>query len=281
MLNAMRQDPKYKRLLAFCCAAILFGAVFAYHRNDVPKTAAKGPLPEADLFNVSESLFKRGPRDLEEVCLTFDDGPHPVASPVIMNVLNRYNVKATFFIVGKRLAAHPEHVLRMLEDGHEVANHTLSHRRMDLMSEDDVRSELEGCQREFEYTTGRTMTMMRPPGMRLSKTVLDVAKAMGYVTVGWNVGAKDYFLPANADAKTLDHDLDYEFKGSPTQVADLVLKQVKKGTIILLHENMTTARALPRIIKTLKKQGYKFRTVTQMLGDIPGAPRIQANPPKS
>lgn len=281
MLNAMRQDPKYKRFLAFVCLAIAFGAVAQSH--DVPKTVnvpkTVKAYPEADLYNADEALFKRGPRELDEVCLTFDDGPHPVASPVIMNVLNRYQVKATFFIVGKRMASHPEHVLRMLEDGHEVANHTMTHRRLDSLTEDEVRAEFEGCQREFEYTTGRTMTLMRPPGMRLNKMVLDVAKNLGYVTVGWNIGAKDYYLPT--DPKSLDHDLDYEFKGSPTTVADMVIKQVKKGTIILLHENMTTARALPRIIRTLKKEGYRFRTVTQMLGDVPGAPKLVANPAKN
>lgn len=283
--NGMRQDPKHTRLLAFSCAwlvLIAFGAMATgAHMRDVPKgTPKSGPVklvvPEADLYNANEALFKRGPRDLNAVCLSFDDGPHPVASPAIMNVLRRMRVKATFFVVGKRLASHPEHVMRMLEEGHEVANHTNNHRRLDTLSPDEIRAEIRGCAREFEYVTNRQMTLLRPPGMRFNKKVLDVAREMGYVTVGWNVGARDY---PTVNPKDLDHDLDYDFKGSPTEIADCVLKQAKKGTIILLHENMTTARALPRIIRTLREAGYKFKTVTQMLAQVPGAPKLAANPP--
>jgi len=281
--SKMRQDPRKTRFLAFSCIWVLliaFGsaAAIARLRRDVPKghAVAKPTLPEADLYNAEEALFKRGPRDLNEICLSFDDGPHPVASPAILTILHRMHVRATFFVVGKRLASHPEHVMRMLEEGHEVANHTNTHRRLDNLSPDEIRAEIKGCAREFEYVTNRGMTLLRPPGMRFNKTVLEVAKEMGYVTVGWNIGVRDY---PTVDPKDLDHDLDYDFKGSPTVIADDVLKQAKKGTIILLHENMTTARALPRIIRTLREAGYKFRTVTQLLAEVPGAPKIVANPP--
>src|SRR5262249_46457439 len=161
-------------------------------------------------------------RARKEICLTFDDGPHPVASPAILNVLDRFKIKATFFVVGERMSRHPEHVLRMFQEGHEIGNHTRTHRRLDQLTDDEIPDERKSCEAEFKYTTGRRMTLMRPPGMRFSKNVLDIAKEMGYVTVGWNIGAKDYYLPP--DPTALEHDLDYEFKGSPTEVADIVLK---------------------------------------------------------
>ena len=168
-------------------------------------------------------------------------------------------MKATFFVVGEKVEEYPALVRRMLNEGHEVGNHSYSHPRLDGMTEDQIRGEIGKCARAVENATGAGMNLFRPPGMRYDETVIRAAQDLGYVTVHWNAAAQDY--------KAQD----------PASLAHKVLKRVQPGSVILLHSHPDTIKALPRIISELKRQGYRFVRVSQMLGRLPRPVYVKTN----
>lgn len=230
-----------------------------------------------DLYNAQNDLFKRGSRSRPEVCLTIDDGPHAGSIEQILTTLKQNDVRATFFVVGMRVRQHPEFVREMLADGEEVGNHTEDHQRLDTLTMKQVQSEISDCEQDVEKATGHRMTLMRPPGMRFTQPILKLAKQMGYVTVDWNVGAKD-FTPTPKLGKITPAEGQAIPGTSPDDITQRVLKQIQNGSIILLHDDPTTAAALPSLIKDLKDQGYQFRTTTEMLAELPQHVLVAANP---
>lgn len=214
-----------------------------------------------EFYHPDTKFLKAGNRDHMEVCFTFDDGPHPQSCASLLDILRANNVKATFFLVGTRIKEHPEFARRIIDEGHEVGNHTETHTRLDTLSYDKVKDELQQCETAFEKATGQKMYLFRPPGMRMNDRVLNVARGMGYVTVGWQIGAKD-------------------FTGggvTPELVEQYVMKQLKPGAIILLHDNPVTAKALPNILRRIKGDGYKTVTVSELMEHLPKPVLVATN----
>ncbi|MFH8369420.1 polysaccharide deacetylase family protein [Streptomyces sp. NPDC018031] len=208
-----------------------------------PKTARAQEGAEAD--------GKFGPVDCREakcVALTFDAGPGK-DTPRLLDILKEKKVHATFFLLGKNhVARYPDVVRRIADEGHEVANHTWSHPRLTDKDESEIREELGRTQDAIEKITGRRPTLMRPPQGRTDDEVAKVSRELGLAQVLWSVTAKDY--------QTTDSDL----------IKSRVLDQVDTDGIILLHDIYRgTVPAVPGIIDELKKRGYTFVTVPQLL----------------
>jgi len=210
-------------------------------------------------FELRGDLLVSGNPHLKEVALTLDDGPYSESTLSILDTLSKERVRATFFLIGKRIEERPELVRRMLRDGHEVGNHTYSHKRLDELSASDTESELWNCELAFENATGSKMHLMRPPGMRFNNKVLEVCQDLGYLTIHWNVAVGDY-VPLE-----------------PKVIATRVLNQAKHGSVILLHDCPETARALPEIIAGLKGRGYRFVTTSRMLARLPRPVYVESN----
>ncbi len=229
-----------------------------------------------DLYSASSRYLKRGRRDRHEVLLTFDDGPHRSSCESILTTLEKEKVPASFFVVGRRVKERPDLVRRMIHDGFEVGNHTEDHLRLDTLTGPQVEREIEDCETVVERACGHRMTLLRPPGMRLPPAVNEQTKALGYTVVGWNVGAKD-FIP-DQQITDMSAEESARLQTTPDEIVERVMKQVKDGAIILLHDNRFTAAALPRIIHELRSQGYGFRSVTQELAELPHPVTVVANP---
>lgn len=210
-------------------------------------------------FQLVGDMLVSGNPHLHEVCLTIDDGPHPGSMDSILDTLKSQDVRATFFVVGKVVDQHPDLVRRMMAEGHEVGNHTYTHKRLNMMPIASAKQEIAACAASVKRATGADMTLMRPPGMEYNNEVLSLAQDMGYVTVHWNVVAADY-LPVD-----------------PAIIVNRVMNQTKDGSVILLHDSPDTARALPLIVKALKAKGYKFVTTTQMLARLPRPVYVASN----
>nr|WP_243734911.1 N-acetylmuramoyl-L-alanine amidase [Paenibacillus turpanensis] len=200
-----------------------------------------------------------GPRNhSKRIALTFDDGPDEKETEQILDVLQKHQVKATFFIVGKQAEKHPELVLREANEGHELANHTYSHKYFTKnITEREIRDEIEDNQKLIFSITGKMTTYFRPPAGIYNEKIVNATLKAGHRMVLWSW-----------NQETLDWDL----PGSHT-IANHVVKNAKGGDIVLLHDRVTgksqTIAALDQLIPTLKEQGYTFVTLSEMLKRSP------------
>jgi peptidoglycan/xylan/chitin deacetylase (PgdA/CDA1 family) len=182
------------------------------------------------------------------IALTFDAGPGK-DTPELLDILKAKKVPATFFLLGsKHVDRYPDVVRRIAAEGHEVANHTWTHRNLTDIEPDEIREELQRTQNAVERLTGRKPTLMRPPQGRTDETVSEICRELGLSQVLWSVTAKDY--------ATTDSDL----------IRERTLKGADKDGIILLHDIYDgTVPAVPGIIDELKARGFTFVTVPQLL----------------
>ncbi len=238
-------------MLLLCCGAVGCAGL----GPNLPGRGGSGrglPLGEA---------LKQGNPRRREIALTIDDGPHDPIARQLLDILRVEDVRATFFVVGKRVREHPGVVARMVNEGHEVGSHTATHRRLDTLSEVMIRAQLLGCEAAVAAACGRRMNLLRPPGARYNAATARIAEEGGYRLVGWTVAAKD-FVEVPSDL-----------------IVDRVLASASNGSIILLHDDYPeTVTALPRIIRALKRQGYQFVTISEMLGRLSPPVRVEPNP---
>lgn len=194
-------------------------------------------------------LLHRGAAGKREVALTFDDGPHLEGTPKILDVLSSCQIQATFFLVGKHAATHPDLVRRISEDGHMVGNHTQSHSNLTHIGKKEWKDEIEAGERTLERLLGRPISFFRPPYGEFSLSILYAVAKKKKTTVLWSFDPKDF---ANDQEERL-----WE---------KLVESPLRGGEIILLHDWVpATAAVLPRFIELVRKHGLRFTTVKGML----------------
>ncbi len=210
-----------------------------------------------------------------KLALTFDDGPDPVWTPQILDILKAKKVPATFFVIGSNMEAHPGLVQRILRDGHEVGNHTYTHPNLADTPRAAVRLELNATQLLFEALTGRSLRLLRPPYLGDAEpsdadeiVPIEEAQALGYVTIGTHVDTLDWkLLPVAQMMKLVEKEI-----GDPNP--DM------RGNIVLLHDSggdrSETVKLLPVLIDALRAQGYKFVPVSE----LGGFTRDQVMPPQ-
>ena len=181
--------------------------------------------------------------------LTFDDGPWPETTQQVLDILDREQIKATFFVVGQHIQNYPELLKKIVEAGHSLGNHTQHHYTHTLDRQTAAREIEETADLIFQMT-GVTTKLFRPPGGNLYNGLADYAQAEGYGVMMWSADSEDYYV------------------STPTLI-DKVLTQTTPGGIILLHDGggdrSNTVEALPQIITALKQQGYQFVTIPELL----------------
>ena len=190
-----------------------------------------------------ETLFRHGLRDTGEVALTFDDGPHPLYTPLLLKILKSRGILATFFVVGERVQQFPALADRMAQEGHELGNHGFSHKNMTGLSLTEVHRELEKTFVLIKMHTGQKVHLFRPPGGQYNRAILKCIEGMGYTMVLWEINPSDW-------------------KTSSEDILRRVGKSIKPGDIILLHDgSMATLNALPPLIDYIQEKGLRFVTV--------------------
>lgn len=229
-----------------------------------------------DLYSPEKHMLKGGRRDKKQILLTIDDGPHDKTMDFILDTLKAEHVPALFFVVGKNVAKHPALVKRMIDEGHEVGNHTYDHLRLTTLSADKMRSQIDLCAHAIEKATGRTTTLLRPPGMDFNEDVIKEIQTKGYTTVHWTVAAKDFVATVGEGKMTST--IQQTLSTKPEDVVERVMKQVKNGSIILLHDLPITSQAIPTVIKRCKEAGYEFISAKEMLANLPKPVVVESNP---
>lgn len=235
-------------------------------RNVLSRTYWSAHLAGTDLYQPKGAVLKHGNRNVPEVALTFDDGPHPESLEKILATLKSAGVHATFFLVGKQIDEHPSWALRILDEGHEVGNHTQNHLRLTDLTDQLAIAEILDCESAFEKATGSTTYLLRPPGMRFDSRILRLTEGLGKTTIGWTDAAKDFEA------------LDNRIRDLTRQeLSDRVTSHIENGSIVLLHDTLETAAALPQIIAILKARGYRLVTIPEMLSHLPRQVLVRSN----
>ncbi len=194
-----------------------------------------------------DKLFRGNPAE-KTIALTFDDGPHPGFTPRILDILRRYRVKATFFLVGEMAERYPDLVRAEIAQGHSLGNHTYHHVSLIKIPDQDIALEIQSCGDVLRAITGKPLRFFRPPGGEYDRDVARAAEALGYTMVLWTDDPGDYSSPGERAILTR------------------TLGKVRNGGIILLHDGIEqTVEALPSMIEYLQKRGYRFVTVGDLM----------------
>jgi chitin deacetylase len=186
------------------------------------------------------------------VALTFDDGPWENSTSKVLGVLKKNNVKATFFVVGKQVERHPQMLKQMVANGHAIGNHTWSH-QYHHFNQSTAAREIDNTASLVYKITGVKTSLFRPPAGILGNGLAAYAHQKKYAVVMWSVDSKDW----------------RSWHMTPQRMVGSIVKDAKPGGIILLHDGggdrSHTVQALPKLIAQLKKRGYKFVTVPELL----------------
>ena len=192
-------------------------------------------------------------------CRTFDDGPSEKLTPRLLDLLAQHHIHATFFVIGENVAQHPEIVKRAAREGHEIGNHSWSHPNLAKMSDENVRNQIKRTEEVISGAVGARPVLLRPPyGSLTARQKRFIHDELGYEIVLWDVDPYDWKRPG------------------PTVVTNRILKETRPGSIVLSHDiHPGTIEAMPATLSELEAKGFKFVTVSELLG------MARTQPPKT
>lgn len=203
-------------------------------------------------------IIKCGSTDEKVVALTFDDGPDETFTPQILDILKKYNIKATFFVVGEKVGYNKKLIKREIDEGHEIGNHTYTHINVSKNGYNKIKKEIVDTQGAIKSVTGIYPKLFRPPYRAISKDMCEIIRQNDMNIVLWSyVDARDWSNPGvSSIVKTIEDG-------------------VQNGCIILLHDynkvrtsKSQTIEALEIMIPDLLKKGYKFVTVSELINHM-------------
>jgi peptidoglycan/xylan/chitin deacetylase (PgdA/CDA1 family) len=256
-LNLVATKPKAsgptlrKRMALSISAMLAFFIAFSAYGYYSPTSPVFGRV-----------YFKGSPDD-KVVALTFDDGPNGVYSTQILDILKEYDVKATFFTIGKNVELYPDIAKRILAEGHIIGNHSNTHDANHALSAQGSR-DLEDAQKIIYKVTGVLPHLYRPPHGKKTPWELDCVNENYLIEITWSVSANDQSEPDADLEQTVD------------TFVNKIIKKTNPGSIILLHDGYgtehnndnsdrtLTIKALPLIIEQLLAKGYRFVTVPEL-----------------
>jgi len=205
-----------------------------------------------------ELLSKYGAKYLGDtsqkvIYLTFDEGYENGYTSKILDSLKANNVKAIFFITGPYLKEHEELVTRMVEEGHEVGNHTIHHPSLPSKNDTDIKKEIEELSNNFKEKYGKEMKFLRPPMGEYSERTLYITRNMGYCNLFWSFAYDDWHRDI--------------YRGAQYAV-NMVDANLHNGAVLLLHAvSKDNAEALDTLIKNCRAKGYEFGEPSELLKD--------------
>ena len=187
----------------------------------------------------------------KRIVLTFDDGPHPRQTRQILDFLDQYQIKATFFMIGVNVGQYPDTVREVASRGHEIGNHTNTHSHAARLDSTILEQQILDCEQEIFLQSGVHARLFRPPEGALNDEMRSVIKQLGYTNVLWNLDTRDW-------AHT-----------PPEEIAQYVISNAQNGDIILMHDyigaDSPTLQALKLFVPELIAQGFTFVTVGELL----------------
>lgn len=257
MMDRIGKKKLWEKLLRLdlICLLLLIGGLCYQHaegtqakvtvtetvRTEITQKTAQGDSEEQE--NTGENMET----EKKKVALTFDDGPHPVYTPEMLDLLKEKNVKATFFLLGEQVEQYPDIVKRMSEEGHLIGNHSYKHEQLSKLSSVQACSQVNRTNELIYSITGKYPEYLRPP---FGDWKDDLDCEVNMVEVLWDVDTLDW-SSQNKD-----------------KVVNKVMNNVEDGDIILMHDSYeSTVQATGEIIDRLQEEGYEFVTVDELIFD--------------
>jgi len=211
------------------------------------------PVPDSKTETqvMAGRIFWIGSERKDQIALTFDDGPNPEYTPQILAVLDKYHVRATFFMVGEMAQQYPKVVRMVIEQGHEVANHTMNHPEAPKVDSQRLRQEVLGEAQLLEQISGKKIHYFRPPYGYFDAAYFQACRDNNMDVVLWSIVPKDWEQP-------------------PAEIiARRVAAEIRPGAIVLLHDGggdrRQTVKALPLIIEAIHAKGLQAVNLSQLL----------------
>lgn len=197
---------------------------------------------------INTHVIWAGSKENKYIALTFDDGPNPKYTPQILKILEQTDIRATFFLIGQHARQYPELVKQLNLAGHEIGNHTYSHVQLTKVPSTKIKQEVEKTRDIIFNLTGENTYLFRPPwGVFDNRSLAELA-IRKFDAVLWSVDSRDWSRPG------------------VNIIKQNILSTVRNGSIILCHDDHDQiVAALPDVIKYLKKQGYQFVTVPELM----------------
>jgi peptidoglycan/xylan/chitin deacetylase (PgdA/CDA1 family) len=218
--------------------------------NELVTFRLMDPMAMTDDQFLKVQVIPKMPPTVPYVAMTFDDGPHPDYTPALLDMLAERNIRATFYIVGNNAQWYPHILRRMINEGHEIGNHSWSHARLTDLTDEEVIAEVAGCHDTVVAAATLPPTTIRPTYGAVNQSLRDLfLDEFGYPTILWDVDPRDWDVTV-----------------SDEQVVDTILTESDHGEIILTHDiHERTISVMPEILDGLLDQGFSFVTVTQLL----------------
>ena len=199
------------------------------------------------------------PNSKNKIALTFDDGPSPAWTPLLLDELKKLGIKGTFFVIGHHVRAYPQVARRIVQEGHLIGNHGYAHSVILYYTLPEIEEEIKYTEQVIKEVTGETTLYYRPPKAWLLPSLKNKIKSLDYTIVLWSINSKDWTPIFNA-------------RGWVDQVAG----KIKSGDIILFHDSgnvfsaeggdrSETIKAVTYLVESLRKKGFEFVTVEQLL----------------
>jgi peptidoglycan/xylan/chitin deacetylase (PgdA/CDA1 family) len=210
-------------------------------------TVALAPVVTVPVTTRPRPTIPHYSADAAPVALTFDDGPNESFTPQVLDILARYGVRATFFVVGAEVDRLPDLTRRLVNDGHVLGNHTWDHADLTTLDEDGFRAQIDRTEDLLATFTGHRSSCARPPYGRINQYARDQLNARGMRATRWSTDTGDWKRPG-AD-----------------EIVRRAVDGARPGAVILLHDGgpdmSQTVAALPRIIEGMRSRGLRFAPI--------------------
>jgi peptidoglycan/xylan/chitin deacetylase (PgdA/CDA1 family) len=199
--------------------------------------------------DVQPAFIMRGPGFGNRIAITFDDGPSPGVTNIVLQELEKRNLKATFFMIGSKVDRFPSLAKEVVDAGHEVANHSYTHPALSSLPDDRVRWELAKCQEAIHNATGKTPVWFRPPYGAFRPNQGHLAREAGLGIAIWSVDPRDWAKPGES------------------AIISRIMTTTTPGSIILLHDlHQQTANAVSGVLSGLRERSYSFANLSRFIG---------------
>lgn len=236
----MKPKKKYKLIVCSAVICMLLAVVLSVSIGVVKLDTVFGEGKKLPIYSVATNEKK--------IAISFDAAWGNEHTKPILDILDKYGVKATFFLVEFWVDKFPEDVLEIYQRGHEIGNHSSTHPNMAKLSREQIVMELKQTEGKIEAITGERPTVFRPPFGSYNNNLIEACEEIGYYVIQWDVDSLDW------------KDISAE------QIVDRVTRHVKNGSIVLFHNNAEhVEQYLPLIIEKLQADGYKIVPVGELI----------------